>query len=215
MRDDRDRLLDLGTKGSGTTPWSRRGDGRLTLKGGVREVLATEMLEALGVNTSKTFALFETGEALYRGDEPSPTRSAVLTRLSHGHIRIGSFQRLAFFEDSANLAKLTRYCLAKLFGEVPANDDADQCRAPVRPCRDRAPPVWPHPTWQRDSFTACSTATISTSPAKASIMARGVSRPNGIPASPRLISTIMGFTPSAASPRRSIGMSPSSPAASR
>jgi uncharacterized protein YdiU (UPF0061 family) len=124
LRDDRGRLLDLGTKGSGTTPWSRRGDGRLTLKGGVREVLATEMLEALGVNTSKSFALFETGEALHRGDEPSPTRSAVLTRLSHGHIRIGSFQRLAFFDDSANIAKLTRYSLAKLFDEVPAEVDA-------------------------------------------------------------------------------------------
>ena len=86
-----DRLLDLGTKGSGQTPYSRHADGRLTLKGGVREVLATEMLEALGVNTSKSFALFETGEALERGDEPSPTRSAVLTRLSHGHIRIGTF----------------------------------------------------------------------------------------------------------------------------
>ncbi len=43
------RLLDLGTKGSGKTPWSRGGDGRLTLKGGVREVLATTMLAALGV----------------------------------------------------------------------------------------------------------------------------------------------------------------------
>jgi len=124
LRDDRDRLLDFGTKGSGTTPWSRRADGRLTLKGGVREVLATEMLEALGVNTSKSFALFETGEALHRGDEPSPTRSSVLTRLSHGHIRIGSFQRLAFFEDGANIAKLTRYSLAKLFDELPVDDDA-------------------------------------------------------------------------------------------
>ena len=47
------RLLDLGTKGSGQTPWSRGGDGRLTLKGGVREVLATAMLEALGVPTSQ------------------------------------------------------------------------------------------------------------------------------------------------------------------
>ena len=47
------RLLDLGTKGSGQTPWSRVGDGRLTLKGGVREVLATAMLEALGVPTSQ------------------------------------------------------------------------------------------------------------------------------------------------------------------
>jgi uncharacterized protein YdiU (UPF0061 family) len=77
LRDDRDRLLDLGTKGSGQTPYSRHADGRLTLKGGVREVLATEMLEAVGVNTSKTFALFETGEGLERGDEPSPTRSAM------------------------------------------------------------------------------------------------------------------------------------------
>ena len=108
LRDDRGRLLDLGTKGSGQTPYSRHADGRLTLKGGVREVLATEMLEALGVNTSKSFALFETGEALERGDEPSPTRSAVLTRLSHGHIRIGTFQRLAFFGEIENIEEARR-----------------------------------------------------------------------------------------------------------
>src|SRR5689334_22235590 len=121
LYDDRNRLLDLGTKGSGQTPYSRHADGRLTLKGGVREVLATEMLEALGVNTSKSFALFETGEALERGDEPSPTRSSVLTRLSHGHIRIGTFQRLAFFDQPANLKKLTSYCLTNLYGE-PGGD---------------------------------------------------------------------------------------------
>ncbi len=92
------RLLDLGTKGSGRTPHSRSGDGRLTLKGGVREVLATEMLEALGVPTSKRFSLVETGEALTRGDEPSPTRSAVLTRLSYSNIRFGTFQRHAYFD---------------------------------------------------------------------------------------------------------------------
>jgi uncharacterized protein YdiU (UPF0061 family) len=91
----------------------------------VREVLATEMLEALGVNTSKSFALFGTGEALERGDEPSPTRSAVLTRLSHGHIRIGTFQRLAFFGETKNLQKLTRYCLENLYGERPSTDDKE------------------------------------------------------------------------------------------
>ena len=123
LRDDRGRLLDLGTKGSGQTPYSRHADGRLTLKGGVREVLATEMLEALGVNTSKTFALFETGEALERGDEPSPTRSAVLTRLSQGHIRIGTFQRLAFLGEEENIRKLARYCLANLCDERPGADD--------------------------------------------------------------------------------------------
>jgi uncharacterized protein YdiU (UPF0061 family) len=123
--DDRDRLLDLGTKGSGQTPYSRHADGRLTLKGGVREVLATEMLEALGVNTSKSFALFETGEQLDRGDEPSPTRSSVLTRLSHGHIRIGTFQRLAFFGDVENINKLSRYCLENLYSEPLASDDSE------------------------------------------------------------------------------------------
>jgi uncharacterized protein YdiU (UPF0061 family) len=99
-----DRLLDLATKGSGQTPWSRTADGRLTLKGGVREVLAAGMLEALGVPTSRAFSLVETGEDLVRGDEPSPTRSAVLTRLSHSHIRFGTFQRHAFF-DRADLVK--------------------------------------------------------------------------------------------------------------
>ena len=125
LRDDRGRLLDLGTKGSGQTPYSRHADGRLTLKGGVREVLATEMLEALGVNTSKSFALFETDEALERGDEPSPTRSAALTRLSHGHIRIGTFQRLAFLGEVENLKTLTRYCLEKLYAEPVAADDGE------------------------------------------------------------------------------------------
>jgi uncharacterized protein YdiU (UPF0061 family) len=125
LRDDRGRLLDLGTKGSGQTPYSRHADGRLTLKGGVREVLATEMLEALGVNTSKTFALFETGEGLERGDEPSPTRSSVLTRLSHGHIRIGTFQRLAFFGQDENIRKLVRYCLQNLYSEQAAKDDRE------------------------------------------------------------------------------------------
>ena len=125
LRDDRDRLLDLGTKGSGQTPYSRHADGRLTLKGGLREVLATEMLEALGVKTSKSFALFETGEALERGDEPSPTRSSVLTRLGHGHIRIGTFQRLAFHGQAENLNNLTRYCLENLYGEDAVSDDAE------------------------------------------------------------------------------------------
>ena len=76
VRDRSGRLLDLGTKGSGQTPWSRQGDGRLTLKGGVREILAATYLETLGVHTSKAFSLVETGEQLHRNDEPSPTRGA-------------------------------------------------------------------------------------------------------------------------------------------
>ena len=118
------RLLDLGTKGSGRTPWSRGADGRLTLKGGVRELLASTMLEALGVDTSKTFSLIETGEELERSDEPSPTRASVLVRLSHSHIRIGSFQRFAYHEDRAALSRLLDHAVATYLPEAWREDEA-------------------------------------------------------------------------------------------
>jgi uncharacterized protein YdiU (UPF0061 family) len=125
VRDRRGRLLDLATKGSGQTPWSRDGDGRLTLKGGVREVLAAAMLEALGVPTSRAFSLVETGEALTRGDEPSPTRSAVLTRLSWSHIRFGTFQRHAAQERPDLVAELLSHVIQTYYPDLTgANDPA-------------------------------------------------------------------------------------------
>jgi uncharacterized protein YdiU (UPF0061 family) len=123
LRDGEGRLLDLGTKGSGKTPWSRGGDGRLTLKGGVREVLAASYLESLGVYTSKGFSLVETGEALHRQDEPSPTRSCVFVRLSHSHVRFGSFQKHAFANDADAIAKLASYSLRYLFPEASVREE--------------------------------------------------------------------------------------------
>ena len=138
VRDGDGRLLDFGTKGSGRTPYSRTGDGRLTLKGAVREVLATEMLEALGVYTSKTFAVYETGEQLHRGDEPSPTRSAVLTRLSHSHVRIGMFQRHAYFDRADLVERLMDYAIEHYHPEAGEAQDRPAaflervCRASAR-----------------------------------------------------------------------------------
>ena len=129
LRDDKDRLLDLGTKGSGQTPWSRTADGRLTLKGGVREVLATAMLEAQGVPTSKSFSLIETGEDLVRGDEPSPTRSAVLTRLSHSHIRFGTFQRHAYFNRADLITQLIDHVVENYYPELAETDGSARATA--------------------------------------------------------------------------------------
>ena len=131
MRDASGRLLDLGTKGSGTTPWSRGGDGRLTLKGGVREVLAASMLEAQGVPTSRAFSLIETGEALERGDEPSPTRSAVLVRLSHSHIRFGTFQRAAYLGRADQIETLIEHVRTLYHPTVAAGDAPGLLRAVV------------------------------------------------------------------------------------
>ena len=125
------RILDLGTKGSGQTPFSRTADGRLTLKGAVREILATEMLDALGVNTSKTLSVIETGEELQRNDEPSPTRSAVLVRLSHSHIRVGSFQRLSFLNDLEGLEMLIRHTARYYFADQLQADDDLEVLAPT------------------------------------------------------------------------------------
>lgn len=129
LYDDQDRLLDLGTKGSGQTPYSRFGDGRLTLKGGVREILATEMLEALGVYTSKSFSLIETGEALERNDEPSPTRSSVLVRLSHSHVRFGAFQRLAFEKNEQAIGDLIDYCVEQFDPDLTALEGSEKAVA--------------------------------------------------------------------------------------
>ena len=117
------KLLDLGTKGSGTTPYSRQGDGRLTLLGGVREVLAALYLKSMGVNTSRAFALIETDEALTRHDEPSPTRAAVLTRLSHSHIRFGTFQRQAFFGNHEGLEQLCDYCIRHFYPNATSPEE--------------------------------------------------------------------------------------------
>ena len=103
-----EKLYDLGTKGSGITPYSRGGDGRLTLKGGVREVLCSGYLDAQGVNSSQSLSLIETGENLIRNDEPSPTRSSILVRVSHSHIRIGTFQYHAYHQDHESLDLLMK-----------------------------------------------------------------------------------------------------------
>ena len=124
--DETGRLLDFGTKGSGQTPFSRQGDGCLTLKGAVREILATELLTALGVPTSQTFSVIETGRQLMRHDEPSPTRSAVLVRLSHSHIRIGSFQRHLYLQNKQANESLARYVVRNYYPSRNADAPLDE-----------------------------------------------------------------------------------------
>ncbi|MGD1922537.1 MAG: YdiU family protein [Pleurocapsa sp.] len=89
------KLYDFGTKGSGQTPYSQSRDGRLTLRSGVREVLAAETLHCLGIKSSRCLSLIET-EALTRNDELF--RGAVMVRLSNSHLRFGTFERLEYYD---------------------------------------------------------------------------------------------------------------------
>lgn len=117
------KLYDFGTKGSGTTPYSRGGDGRLTLKGGVREVLAAEMLHRMGVRTSRCLSLVETGEQLYRGDEPSPTRASVMIRVQESHIRFGTFERLHFIGRPDLIAPLLEHVIEVYYPHLMGERD--------------------------------------------------------------------------------------------
>ncbi|MBD2005486.1 MULTISPECIES: protein adenylyltransferase SelO [Cyanophyceae] len=116
-------LYDFGTKGSGTTPYSRGGDGRLTLKGGVREVLASEALHYLGVYTSRCLSMIETGDALWRGDEPSPTRSSVMVRFSRSHIRFGTFERLHNFARKDLIQQLLDHVIVQYYPHLKDKQD--------------------------------------------------------------------------------------------
>jgi len=118
-------LYDFGTKGSGQTPYSRTADGRLTLKGGVREVLAAEALEQLGVRTSRCLSLIETGEALWRNDEPSPTRSCVMVRFSRSHLRFGTFERLHYLQRPDLIRKLLDHVIEIYYPHLAGESDRE------------------------------------------------------------------------------------------
>ncbi|MEO1298961.1 MAG: YdiU family protein, partial [Cyanobacteria bacterium J06636_16] len=119
------QILDLGTKGSGQTPYSQGRDGRMSLLGGVREVLAAEALHGLGVPTSRVLSLVETGEKLARADEPSPTRSAVMVRLSQSHIRFGTFDRLEYYDRPDLIRQLLDHVIQLYYGHLWQCPDRD------------------------------------------------------------------------------------------
>ncbi|THH38428.1 YdiU family protein [Aliishimia ponticola] len=101
---------DIQLKGSGPTPYSRRGDGRAWLGPVLREYVVSEAMHALGVPTTRALAAVQTGEPVYR---ESIYPGAVLTRVAASHIRVGSFQVFAHRGQIDELRQLTDYTIAR------------------------------------------------------------------------------------------------------
>ena len=101
---------DLQLKGSGPTPFSRRGDGRAALGPVLREYIVSEAMAAMGIPTTRALAAVLTGEPVYR---ESPLPGAVLTRVAASHIRVGTFEYFAAREDVDAIATLTRHALER------------------------------------------------------------------------------------------------------
>src|SRR4029453_7604977 len=83
---------DIQLKGSGPTPFSRRGDGRAALGPVLREYIVSEAMARLGIPTTRSLAAVMTGESVLR---ETPLPGAVLTRVASSHIRVGTFQYFA------------------------------------------------------------------------------------------------------------------------
>ena len=84
-------IFDIQYKGSGRTPYSRGGDGKAALGPMLREYLISEAMYHLGIPTTRSLAVVETGERVYR---EVPLKGSILTRVASSHIRIGTFQFL-------------------------------------------------------------------------------------------------------------------------
>ena len=101
---------DIQLKGSGPTPFSRRGDGRAALGPVLREYLVSEAMAALGVPTTRALAAVTTGEAVQR---ETRLPGAVLTRVAASHVRVGSFQYFAAQNDAEAVRLLADYAIAR------------------------------------------------------------------------------------------------------
>ena len=105
-------VYDIQLKGSGRTPYSRRGDGKAVLGPMLREYIISEAMSCLGIPTTRSLAVVKTGEPVYRETEKA---GAVLTRTARSHIRVGTFEYASAFGSYEDLRKLTDYTIERHF----------------------------------------------------------------------------------------------------
>jgi uncharacterized protein YdiU (UPF0061 family) len=106
---------DIQLKGSGPTPFSRRGDGRAALGPVLREYIVSEAMAALGIPTTRSLAAVITGENVMR---ETPLPGAVLTRVASSHIRVGTFQFFAARSDTEGVRRLADHVIARHYPQL-------------------------------------------------------------------------------------------------
>ncbi len=117
---DRDGVRrDIQLKGSGPTPFSRRGDGRAALGPVLREYIVSEAMFALGIPTTRSLAAVITGENVVR---EIVLPGAVLTRVASSHIRVGTFQYFAAREDTDAVRRLADHVIARHYPDLAGID---------------------------------------------------------------------------------------------
>ena len=111
---------DIELKGSGETPYSRGGDGKATLGPMLREYIISEGMYALGIPTTRSLAVVETGEAILREEI---LKGAILTRVASSHIRVGTFQYIAKWGNVQQLKELADYTIKRHYPKLYDKED--------------------------------------------------------------------------------------------
>lgn len=114
------RRRDIALKGSGRTPFSRRGDGKAAVGPMLREVLVGEAMHALGIPTTRALAVVATGEPVYR-ERVLP--GAILTRVAASHLRVGTFQYFWAHGTPEMVRRLADYAIARHDPELLDRED--------------------------------------------------------------------------------------------
>ncbi|HYI00730.1 protein adenylyltransferase SelO [Hyalangium sp.] len=111
---------ELNLKGSGLTPFSRRGDGRAVLRSTIREYLCSEAMHGLGIPTTRALCIIAGSEKVYREEVET---GAMLIRLAPSHVRFGTFEYFHHTKQREHVATLADYVLARHFPHLEGTKD--------------------------------------------------------------------------------------------
>ncbi len=114
------KRFDIQLKGSGQTPFSRRGDGKASVKPMLREYLMSEAMYHLNIPTSRSLAVIKTGDKVYR---EAVENGAVLTRIMSSHIRVGTFEYARYFGGIEEVRELMNYTINRHFPELKRSEN--------------------------------------------------------------------------------------------
>ena len=118
QKDLNNKLYDIQLKGSGKTSFSRGGDGRATLSSMLREYIISESMHYLNVPTTRSLAVIDTGEKVYR---ESANNGGILTRIASSHIRVGTFEYGKHFCSQDDFKSFVDYVINRHYPEVSDN----------------------------------------------------------------------------------------------
>ena len=118
QKDLNNNLYDIQLKGAGKTSYSRSGDGRATLSSMLREYIMSESMHCLKISTSRSLAVIDTGEKVYR---ESVNNGGILTRIASSHIRVGTFEYGRHFCSIEDFQNFINYTINRHYPEILNN----------------------------------------------------------------------------------------------